>query len=92
MWEVVKKCLAMEYVKSALVVDGNVGTTVMSNTVMVLQAKTRKPWEDETSRLRASSQVSSCEVPPSIGEGLDRAYMKDERSCRTPNKVRPNRG
>lgn len=51
MWEVVKKCLAMEYVKSMLVINGNVGTTVMSYTVMVLQAKTRKPWEDETSRL-----------------------------------------
>lgn len=52
MWEVVKMCLAMEYVKSTLVVDGSVGTLVMSHTVMVvLQAKTRKPWEDETFRL-----------------------------------------
>lgn len=51
MWEVVKMCPTMEYVKSTLVIDGSVGTTVMSHTVMVLRAKTRKPWEDETSRL-----------------------------------------
>lgn len=50
MWEVVKMCPAMEYVKSTLVIDGSVGNTVMSHTVMVLQAKTRKPWEDEISR------------------------------------------
>lgn len=44
-------CPAMEYVKSTLVIDGSVGTTVMSLTVMVLQAKTRKPWEDEAPKL-----------------------------------------
>lgn len=87
MWEVVKMCLAMEYVKSALVIDGSVGTTVMSHTVMVLQAKTRKPWEDKTSRLsiKLGEPFVRCLHP--LG-GIARAYMKDERA----EKVRPNCG